>query len=237
MPALPTVLDAREALLALARDRGDLAVLYLNFVRGSKVEEIYGWEKFDAVMDTVAAALLDLVPGDALALSLHPFDDNFAIVHTSARDALDVESRVIGRIEAAHGEEIAALCEIVTGRAEARVDPRIRFERIIYRAIREAAGAARSVEQQERLRRIAELKESIRERAIYIDYHPIVVAASGAVFGYEALARGTRRGLRRPELMFEIAAEANLIWELSRLCRTTALDGLDRLGPGELLFL
>jgi len=237
VPVLPTVLDAREALRALARDRGDLAVLYLNFVRGSKVEEIYGWEKFDAVMDTVAAALLDLVPGDALSLSLHPFDDNFVVVHTPSREPATVEQKVIGRIEAIHGEEIAALCEIVTGRAEIRVDPRIRFERLIYRAIREAAGAARSVEQRERLRRIAELKESIRERAIYIDYHPIVAAVSGTVFGYEALARGIRKGLRRPELMFEIAAEANLIWELSRLCRTTALDGLDRLGPGELLFL
>jgi EAL domain-containing protein (putative c-di-GMP-specific phosphodiesterase class I) len=221
----------------LARDHGDLAVLYLNFVRASTVEEIYGWEKFDAVMDTVAAALLDLVPADTIALSLHPHDDNFAMVHGPARDPGEVLHGLVDRVEAVHGEEIAALCEIVTGRAEIRVDQRIRFERTIYRAIREAAGAARSVEQQERLRRIAELKASIRDRAIYIDYHPIVVAQSGAVFGYEALARGVRRGLRRPEVMFEVAAEANLIWELSRLCRAAALEGIDRLDPDQLLFL
>jgi EAL domain-containing protein (putative c-di-GMP-specific phosphodiesterase class I) len=235
--ALPTVLDARDALAALAREHGGLAVVYLNFVGASKLEEIYGWEKCDAVLETVRATLLESLAGNALAVALHPHDDNFAIMHTPSAEPEDIERCIGARVEAVHGDEIAALSEIVTGRAELRVDPKIRFERTVYRAIREAAGAARSVEQRERLRRTAELKASIRERAIYIDYHPIVATPSGAVFGYEALARGTRRGLRRPEVMFEIAAEANLIWELSRLCRATALDGLDRLGPGELLFL
>ena len=237
MTALPTVLAARDALAALAREHGGLAVVYLNFVGASKVEEIYGWEKCDAVLETVTATLLESLAGNALAVSLQPHDDNFVIIHAPSAEPHDVERRIGSRLEAAHGDEIAALSEIVTGRAELRVDPKMRFERIVYRAIREAAGAARSVEQRERLRRIAELKASIRERAIYIDYHPIVATPGGAVFGYEALARGTRRGLRRPEVMFEIAAEANLIWELSRLCRATALEGLDRLGPGELLFL
>ena len=237
MTALPTVLAARDALAALAREHGGLAVVYLNFVGASKVEEIYGWEKCDAVLETVTATLLESLAGNALAVSLQPHDDNFVIMHAPSAEPHDVEQRIGARLEAVHGEEIAALSEIVIGRAELRVDPKMRFERIVYRAIREAAGAARSVEQRERLRRIAELKASIRERAIYIDYHPIVVMPSGTVFGYEALARGTRRGLRRPEVMFEIAAEANLIWELSRLCRATALEGIDRLGPGELLFL
>jgi EAL domain-containing protein (putative c-di-GMP-specific phosphodiesterase class I) len=239
VPVLPTVRDALDALRSLARVRGELAVLYFNFVRASKVEEIYGWEKFDAVLETASLAVLDSVSANALAVSLHPHDDNFAIIHVPSVD-LDVrgiERHVIGRIEAAHGEEIGALCELVTGRSEIREDPKIRFDRLVYRAVREAAGAAKSVEQRERLLRIGELKASIRERAIYVDYHPIVVAASGDVFGYEALARGVRRGLRRPEVMFETAAEANLIWELSRLCRATALEGLSRLGPGQLLFL
>jgi EAL domain-containing protein (putative c-di-GMP-specific phosphodiesterase class I) len=237
VPALPTVLDARDALAALAREHGGLGVIYLNFVGAAKVEEIYGWEKFDAVLDALTAALLESLPGNALAVSLQPHDDNFAIIHAPRAEPKDLEPRISARIEAVHGDEIAALSEIVSGRAELHPDARVRFERTVYRAIREAASAARSVEQRERLKRIAELKASIRDHAIYIDYHPIVVAPSGAVFGYEALARGTRRGLRRPEVMFEVAAEANLIWELSRLCRATALEGLSRLGPDELLFL
>jgi EAL domain-containing protein (putative c-di-GMP-specific phosphodiesterase class I) len=46
------------------------------------------------------------------------------------------------------------------------------------------------------------------------------------------------RALRSPEVMFEVAAEADLLWELSRLCRSRAIEGMDsRLGPDELLFL
>ena len=38
--------------------------------------------------------------------------------------------------------------------------------------------------------------------------------------------------------MFDVAAEADLIWELSRLCRARAIEGMEtRLAPGQLLFL
>jgi len=54
----------------------------------------------------------------------------------------------------------------------------------------------------------------------------------------EALARGVLRSLRSPEVMFDVAAEADLVWELSRLCRARALEGIEtRLQPNELLFI
>jgi EAL domain-containing protein (putative c-di-GMP-specific phosphodiesterase class I) len=117
-------------------------------------------------------------------------------------------------------------------------NPKIRLERLIYRGIREAANAARSIEQRERARKVADLRSSLRERGVYIDYHPIVYADTEEIFGYEALARGVMRSLRSPEVMFEVAEEADLIWELSRLCRGRALEGLEsHLRPGELLFI
>lgn len=73
---------------------------------------------------------------------------------------------------------------------------------------------------------------------MYVDYHPIVITKTLAIFGYEALARGVMRSLRSPEVMFDVAAEADLLWELSRLCRSRAIEGLEtRLQPGQLLFL
>ena len=117
-------------------------------------------------------------------------------------------------------------------------NPKVRLERLIYRGIREAALAAKSVEERERAHKVADLRSSLRERLVYVDYHPIVEATTRKIFGYEALARGVMRSLRSPEVMFEVAAEADLIWELSRLCRARALEGMrTRLKPGELLFL
>src|SRR5205823_8351829 len=73
---------------------------------------------------------------------------------------------------------------------------------------------------------------------VYVDYHPIVVTETKQIFGYEALARGVMRSLRSPEVMFDVAAQADLVWELSRLCRSRAIEGIQtRLQPHELLFL
>jgi EAL domain-containing protein (putative c-di-GMP-specific phosphodiesterase class I) len=251
--ALPPLGDAIEAMRATIAARGELIVLYFSFVRFEKLEEVYGWEKLDAVLETTANAVRDYLRRGALATSravvAFPHDDDFVFLHVPAvgvRAASDAEVTEIAgtlqryvsaRIESAHGEDIAALTEIYAGRSHVQYDPKVRVERLVYRGIREAANAARSVEQRERARQVGELRAMIRERAVYIDYHPIVVADTGRVFGYEALARGKPRSLRSPEVMFDVAAEGNLLWELSRLCRAKALDGMTRLAGDELLFL
>ena len=54
----------------------------------------------------------------------------------------------------------------------------------------------------------------------------------------EALGRGEFPGLRSPEVLFQIAQEANLVWELGRLLRRKAVDEIrDRLKPDQFLFL
>ena len=52
LPTLPVMIERSRQLF---KERGELVVLYLNFVRYSKIEEIYGWEKLDAVLETTAA--------------------------------------------------------------------------------------------------------------------------------------------------------------------------------------
>ncbi|MEP6732626.1 MAG: EAL domain-containing protein, partial [bacterium] len=254
LSGLPTLPVAIERSRQLFKERGELVVLYLNFVRYSKIEEIYGWEKLDAVLETTASAVRDFLDDDDLRASrlMVSFsnDDDFIFFHVPASGvaaATDgeitemvtrLQRHVAGEIETAHGEDIAALFDIYVGRAHLYYNPKIRLERVIYRGIREAQNASRSLEQRERARRVNDLKTAIRDRGVYVDYHPIVVASTREIFGYEALARGTLRTLRSPEVMFDVAAEADLIWELSRLCRERALEGMStRLEAGQLLFL
>ena len=254
LTGLPTLPVAIERSRQLFKERGELVVLYFNFVRYSKIEEIYGWEKLDSVLETTASAVRDFLDDDDLGASrvMVSFtnDDDFIFFHVPASGvaaATDSEitemvtrlQRHVGaKIEEAHGEDIAALFDIYVGRAHLYYNPKIRLERLIYRGIREAANASRSLEQRERARRVADLRTSLRDRMVYVDYHPIVVASTREIFGYEALARGQMRTLRSPEVMFDVAAEADLIWELSRLCRARALEGMNtRLAPGQLLFL
>ena len=251
LPTLPVVIERSRSLF---KSRGELVVLYLNFVRYSKIEEIYGWEKLDGVLETTASAVRDFLDDTALSTSrlLVSFtsDDDFIFFHFPApgvaaatdSEITDMVARlqrhVAGQIEVQHGEDIAALFDIYVGRSHVYYNPKIRLERLIYRGIREAANAARGLEERERARKVADLRTSLRERGVYIDYHPIVVTDTLEIFGYEALARGVMRSLRSPEVMFDVAAEADLLWELSRLCRSRAIEGIEtRLRPNELLFL
>jgi EAL domain-containing protein (putative c-di-GMP-specific phosphodiesterase class I)/GGDEF domain-containing protein len=251
LPTLPVMIERSRALF---KERGELVVLYLNFVRYTKIEEIYGWEKLDAVLETTAAAVREFLDDTVMSTSrlMVSFtnDDDFIFFHVPAtgvapaseNEITETVSRlqrhVAGRIEAQHGEEIAALFDIYVGRAHVYYNPKIRLERLIYRGIREAANAARSIEERERARRVADLRSSLRDRGVYVDYHPIVLAETQEIFGYEALARGVLRSLRSPEVMFDVAAEADLLWELSRLCRARAIEGIEtHLQPGELLFI
>jgi len=254
LTGLPTLPVAIERSRQLFKERGELVVLYLNFVRYSKIEEIYGWEKLDAVLETTASAVRDFLDDDDLRTSrlMVSFsnDDDFIFFHVPASGVAAategeitemvtrLQRHVAAQIETAHGEDIAALFDIYVGRAHLYYNPKIRLERVIYRGIREAQNASRSLEQRERTRRVNDLKTVIRDRGVYVDYHPIVVASTREIFGYEALARGTLRTLRSPEVMFDVAAEADLIWELSRLCRERALEGMStRLEADQLLFL
>ena len=251
LPTLPVMIERSRQLI---KERGELIVLYFNFVRYSKIEEIYGWEKLDAVLETTAQAVREFLDASPLRSSrvMVSFtnDDDFVFFHVPAPGVAAVtdaeitelvpklQEHVGGRIETTHGEEIASLFEIYVGRAHVYYNPKIRLQRLIYRGIREAANAAKSVEQRERARRVDDLKQSLRERAVYVDLHPILVADTQHVYGYEALARGKLRTLRSPEIMFDVAAEADLLWELGRLCRSKAIEAMkSRLTRGEFLFL
>lgn len=249
---LPTVAATIESARRSIQERGALVILYFNFDRFAKLEEIYGWERLDAVLNTTARALRDGLNATEyskaqLAVSFAN-DDDFVLFHIPG-DERHVESEFAAlveqlqtmtcdRLESVHGPDIASLFALYVGHAHVHFDSKVRLERLIYRGIREAAANSRSVEQRAHARTVADLRETLRTRALYIDYHPIVIAGDEKIFGYEALARGTLRSLRRPEVMFEAAAEAGLIWELSRLCRERAVEGMkELLHNGELLFL
>jgi EAL domain-containing protein (putative c-di-GMP-specific phosphodiesterase class I)/GGDEF domain-containing protein len=250
-PTLPVMIERGREML---ERNGRITILYIEFVRYSKLEEIYGWQKLDEVLQTTANAVREFFnrqqgEGENLLMLSHAGDDDFIFFTELAGAPAEAELRInqIGEqlgsdvralVEEEHGEDIAGLFSIYVGASTIYRNPKIRTERNIYRGIREAAQAARSVEHRERSRKVADLKTTLRERAIYIEYHPIVVTATGEVYGYEALARGSMDGLRSPEVLFSVAEEANLIWELSRLCRQRAIEGIEsNLEPHQLLFL
>ena len=241
---LPRVAREAEAMLRPPEHRFDAATLEHSFAvrAGEGFIDLLGAALMARIGRAAPGVQIRFLPKpdwDAQPLRDGTIDLEIGTVRTSAPEMVTrLQAQVGAQIEAVHGEDIAALFDIYVGRAHLYYNPKIRLERLIYRGIREAQNSSRSLEERERARRVTDLKTSLRDRAVYVDYHPIVVATTREIFGYEALARGQMRTLRSPEVMFEVAAEADLVWELSRLCRARALAGAKGLLKGEqLLFV
>ena len=157
---LPTVAATIDSVRKAVQDRGEIVILYFNFDRYSKVEEVYGWEKLDSVLETTGEAMRDFLSKSPLSSSrlmvAFPNDDDFVFFHVPQDDtpaATDAEiteltaglkEAVSSQIERVHGEDIAALFDIFVGRSLVVYNPKLRLERQIYRGIREAANASKS---------------------------------------------------------------------------------------------
>jgi EAL domain-containing protein (putative c-di-GMP-specific phosphodiesterase class I) len=252
-PTLPVMMEQARELLD---HRGELTILYIQFVWYEKIEEIYGWQKLDDVLESTAGGVSEFyrrhhAASKNLMMVSHIGDDDFILITerpqgpapNQPEKALkeltqNLESFLRERLEHDHSEDIASLCGIYVGAATIFRNPKIRMERLIYRGIREASQAARGAKEWERSRKIADLKTLLREGAVFMEYHPIIITDNEEIYGYEALARGRRSGLRSPEVLLEVAAEANLLWELSRLFRKRAIEGIKgELAHGQYLFL
>jgi EAL domain-containing protein (putative c-di-GMP-specific phosphodiesterase class I) len=253
-PKVPTVASAIDSVRQAIQERKELLVIYFNFDRYTKIEEIYGWEKLDEILQTTSGAIREFLStspfADSEVMVNFTNDDDFVLFHIPPPDVAAPNADVITdltaklhqhiarRIEEDHGEDIASLFDTFVGSAHIHYDPKVRLERQIYRAIRDAASSSNSVEQREFAHKAADLRETLRTGGLYIDYHPIVITETQKIFGYEALARGTIKSMRRPEVMFEVAEQTDMIWELSRLCRNTAISGMkEKLKRDELLFI
>lgn len=254
LPTLPVVINR---IRPLARERGRLIVSYFDFVRYAEIESRFGWERLDAVRETtvraVQAFVEEVLDPEARLATCWVHDEDFVVLRVPpAASTVDgsagttghangfeesLRLRVRAAIAAAHGEEMAAAVDVCAGRAVVDYTPRARFERLVYRATRQAAQQARSVEQRERGRLIGDLRQMLDDGAVAIEYHPIFVTESLQPFGFEALARGLRPSLRSPEVLFGMAAEAGQQWELARLCRKKSLAGMRAFAPDALLFL
>jgi EAL domain-containing protein (putative c-di-GMP-specific phosphodiesterase class I)/CheY-like chemotaxis protein len=117
-------------------------------------------------------------------------------------------------------------------------DPLIRFERQIYRGMKQAMLAASSEEEQRHRVLNARLLEIIRRGEIKTHYQPIVKLDTGKVHGYEALSRGPLDSpFSNPEIMFAFARESELTWALEQICFKLSCSALEKIDGDKKLFV
>jgi len=251
LPTIPLLFNEIETLLK-AHDQ--VGLLCVNVVKYSKIEEIYGYKMFDKVMKMVADIIKSLLGGslrEADVISQLMISGNtFAILLSPPRkqtelkkeDLLKIKKRISSKITDAIRDSLDyALFQkfgCYVGNAILYYDKNVRLERLLYTALEEALEDSASEKDKDAKRRIKELKKIIEEEEIYTLFHPIVKLPEYKVIGYEALSRGPGRGeFERPDKLFKVAYESDLLVELERLCRKKTLLAAANMKPGHMLFL
>jgi EAL domain-containing protein (putative c-di-GMP-specific phosphodiesterase class I) len=103
------------------------------------------------------------------------------------------------------------------------LDPKVRIERSIYRAVEIARGQCRRESERRHSRRLAELRRILRETDVVTRYQPIVELRTGGIHGIEALsAAPSGEFFASAEILFTFAEDRDLSVELERMCRREA---------------
>ena len=241
------------------REDSALGLVVVNVEGLDAIEESYGPLEYQRIVREFSQHL-QLLKGktirdsDYLALS-ELGGSSFMIFLTARRsnngksmrplkrgDVDHVASRIrdellMGLIKAL-GKHAHGLPKISIGQAFVVHNPLIRKRRLINKLIEEARETAR-MHKPILIKHYRDLLHRIIvNREIKTHFQPILSASTQQVMGLEALSRGPKGTLfESPLALFSVAEELNLMVELDRLCRQTALSYLKHMPPHCKLFV
>ncbi|MCI0658100.1 MAG: EAL domain-containing protein [Acidobacteria bacterium] len=243
-----------DRLQRLVEYRPTLGLLYLEVSDFDRIEWLCGWQTMDEILKCLAGELTALqgtaYPATGLLASAGVHGGGFLVFlpenFVGSEPSLeDLEAMARGLSRKVHSavchripEDLSAEVEVTAGFSLLRCEPVFRMERLIYRAIEEARGAAARSAHRDEQRRGAELRQIIRAGLVETYFQPIVHVNSGAVFGYEALTRGPRGTLfETPKVLFGISDRLRISPILDGVCRRRALRSARGLTAGQKLFV
>jgi c-di-GMP-specific phosphodiesterase len=236
--ALTGLLD-RKSFILRARERlqtpGGHELIVADLDRLRRLNEALGHERADLVLAALGSRLAAAFPPGALLARIG--EDEFAALSPAGespgaeamRRALEQPLRVagfdihptlsIGAVEAEGGEEAPEAAELLR-RAELAV------ESVKSRGRGGAAAYGRGLESDglSRLALEGDLKGAIGRGELVAYYQPIIRLSSGALSGFEALARWRhpRRGLLGPEQFLPLCEEMGLMGKVGAMMRRQA---------------
>lgn len=248
--SVPAVLEAVRGLFDLGRWVG---LIHLAADPLRRIESIYGWQSTDRLLRTIASTLESCVgkciPAESVIAQSGIYGGCFATflpigsATTSPLDLLEkaasaIASKLEEQFAAAEYRTMSPRLSFRTGFSAFTNEPFFRLERIVYRALDEAASVGGGGEARRRNREQTELKRILRERDIDVVFQPVVQLDETRIIGFEAFCRGPRNStLEQPRALFATSSDASMARELDLLCQRRALEGARGMGAGVKLFL
>jgi EAL domain-containing protein (putative c-di-GMP-specific phosphodiesterase class I)/DNA-binding response OmpR family regulator len=244
VPTLGIIVDEIRA--AVESDR-TLEVYCLEIEPLFRVGERERWDAFDGLRKQFVRGLRVMAPSiignDAIIATSHSGASDF-YCFVEARDGSNLSENVknlerIARRALTSSEVDPTISDevmVFVGAAMTQKHP-VFAPRILYNAVREAKDSAERRESRYFHVMREHLVRAIQERAIRTVFQPVVDLSTGLVLGYEALSRGPiGSAVEKPEVMFELARDFDLVWELETLCIQNVKPWLDEICERGCLF-
>jgi EAL domain-containing protein (putative c-di-GMP-specific phosphodiesterase class I) len=117
-------------------------------------------------------------------------------------------------------------------------NPLIREDRLVLQLIDDARKMAELQDRRLRVKSKELLQEIILKEDVRTLFQPILDLTTRETLGYEGLSRGPRgTEYESPYMLFDVAQDSDLLFELDRLCRRRALSSASILKPSHKVFV
>jgi EAL domain-containing protein (putative c-di-GMP-specific phosphodiesterase class I) len=243
-----------EELRGLLVSHGSLGLLLIDTSSLAQIEHQYGSTAFAKVMGMARDLVLELrgtevrgedviclndQGGDAFLVFFSPKRREGPLRIADLRAAAErVEGHLNRKLLRLASPYLGTLRRVTVGFALAFYNPLVMAERLVSRLVEEAWSCVHVLRAQRDLQNRCDLQEVLLADQLSTVFQPIVGLRRRRVLGYEALSRGPAGSVyQMPLRLFEMAEEADLVFELDRKCRRRALASATSLPAGAKLFV
>lgn len=250
LPTVPLFMDKIKQILSRQKQLG---ILYMNIVKYTEFEELYGWQVFDKIMCEIAKVLTDtigvvmreddivsllMVSGNAFVIILSPS----RLRELTKEDLSKIKTRLIQHLDSRLKDQTFISMKhkfsCYVGAALIKEAKDVRVERLVYQGLENALEDSNYYKSKDIEARSLRLKNIIKNEDIHIVFQPVVNLLDHSIFAYEALSRGpVRTEFESPNKMFKVAYETGLVLDLERLCRKKIFESIGNLNSDCLLFI
>jgi EAL domain-containing protein (putative c-di-GMP-specific phosphodiesterase class I) len=251
---LPAYQEDLERIKSMLKTVGSLAVLFVDAGWLSRIEQQFGRKIYGQVLESLIGLLLAMrgkeIRGEDLVSVYGIEGEQFLIFLSRKREdrgfySSDLES-LAQRVSAHLNRELLKTVhllimvrpKITVGHAIALYNPLIQEERQIYKLLEDAKQMARYQRFRHEMKNKEKIQELILKESITTHFQPIVSIEDFNVLGFETLSRGPAgTEYEAPSHLFEMAHEADLGFELDRVCRRKAFSSASSVHPDHSLFV
>lgn len=251
---VPCYRDHSRHIHGMLADNRSLALLYVDASNLAAIEHDYGVAIYEQVRAILTNLILDMrgvetrrddivtvneLHGDTFLIFLSKKREERPFGHGDLETMADrIHEYLTRRLTRMTSSYLRRRLKLSIGYSLVLHNPLINAERLVLQLIDEARRMAKIQDYRFSIKSKEVLQEIILKEDVRTLFQPIINLESRGTVGFEALTRGPQgTEFESPYMLFDIATESDLVFELDRLCRRNAILSSSTLKSHRKLFI